>query len=134
MSNFEITLALVMGALAGTGAGAYLACRRIETDDARRAGQAGPVAAQDVSPTSGTAAARPGSSSSCQWIASISGLAGSALLASKGEFAGFGFVAFLASNVGWLAYGLRTRTWSLVVMQAGFTVTSIIGIKNWLVL
>lgn len=68
----------------------------------------------------------------CEWSGSLSGLAGAALLAAKTPIAGYGFVAFLASNVGWICYGIRTRTWSLVVMQVGFTATSLLGIKNWL--
>lgn len=67
-----------------------------------------------------------------EWMGSFSGLAGAALLASKTPLAGYGFVAFLVSNIGWMCYGIRTRTWSLVVMQVGFTATSLIGIRNWL--
>lgn len=68
----------------------------------------------------------------CEWFASASGLVGAALVASKTDIAGYGFAAFLASNAGWLIYGVRTKTWSLVCMQVGFTVTSIVGIRNWL--
>ena len=41
-------------------------------------------------------------------------------------------MAFLVSNVFWAAHGLATRTLSLVVMQAAFTATSLLGIYRWL--
>lgn len=65
------------------------------------------------------------------WIGSLFGLAGSFLLALNTSFSGYGFVAFLASNCAWLYHGTKTRTWPLVVMQIGFTVTSVIGLRNW---
>jgi hypothetical protein len=68
----------------------------------------------------------------CEWSASFTGLAGAALVASKSDWAGYGFLAFLASNIAWIAYSVRTKTWSLLVMQLGFTATSLLGIKNWL--
>lgn len=67
-----------------------------------------------------------------EWLSCLTGLLGSALLALKGEYAGWGFVAYLVSNVGWIVYGTATRTWSIVLMQLGFTATSLIGIKNYL--
>lgn len=68
----------------------------------------------------------------CEWFGSLAGLTGATLVALKSDYAGYGFVAFLASNVGWISYSMRTRTWSLFLMQLGFTATSLIGIKNWL--
>jgi len=44
---------------------------------------------------------------------------------------GYGFVAFLASNVLWLWFGIQTRTWGLVAMQVGFTATSLLGLYRW---
>lgn len=67
-----------------------------------------------------------------EWLSCFTGLLGSAVLALKGEYAGWGFVAYLVSNLGWIAYGVATRTWAIVLMQLGFTVTSVIGIKNYL--
>ena len=66
------------------------------------------------------------------WVGSILGLIGAALLALNFEYSGYGWFAFLASNVAWIAYGLRTKTRSLLTMQLGFTLTSIIGLYRWL--
>jgi uncharacterized protein with PQ loop repeat len=66
-----------------------------------------------------------------EWAGAILGMFGSLLLALNVEISGYGFIAFLTSNVCWLVYGIRTRAWGLVTMQVGFTVTSITGIYNW---
>lgn len=65
--------------------------------------------------------------------AAICGVAGTVLLARKGPRAGWGFVAFLASNVGWIAFAWIQAHWALLVQQLAFTVTSVWGIWNWLV-
>ena len=67
-----------------------------------------------------------------EWIGSITGLAGSALLASHTALSGYGFAAFLASNVFWIAFALRLRLWGMLMMQIGFTLTSLIGLYRWL--
>lgn len=65
-------------------------------------------------------------------LGSCSGLLGAALLARNDALSGYGFVAFLVSNACWMIFGLRTSIWGMVVMQIGFTATSVIGIVNWL--
>ncbi|MCC2673080.1 MAG: hypothetical protein K0R58_27 [Ramlibacter sp.] len=67
-------------------------------------------------------------------VAALCGLAGALLLALRGEHAGWGWAAFLASNAGWIVYALvRSMPWMLL-QQIGFTATSVIGIWQWLVL
>jgi hypothetical protein len=66
------------------------------------------------------------------WLGSITGLLGSLLLALNTSFSGWGFVAFLLSNAAWMTHGIRTKTWSMVVMQLGFTATSLLGVWLWL--
>lgn len=65
------------------------------------------------------------------WIGSIFGLIGSLLLALHVPYSGYGFLAYLGSNFAWLYHGVKTRTWALVVMQVGFTATSLVGLRNW---
>ncbi|MFC5498165.1 hypothetical protein ACFPOE_11515 [Caenimonas terrae] len=60
------------------------------------------------------------------------GLLGTVLLATKVDGAGWGFVAFLASNIGWLAFSWKRGHWYMFAQQVGFTVTSLLGIWNWL--
>lgn len=67
-----------------------------------------------------------------EWTGAVCGLAGSLLIALKTRYSGWGFVLFLASNMAWLAFGLLTQTYGMVAMQVGFTVTSLIGIRCWL--
>lgn len=65
------------------------------------------------------------------WVGSIFGLIGSLLLALHVPYSGYGFLAYLGSNFAWLYHGVKTRTWALVVMQVGFTATSLVGLRNW---
>ncbi|HRL97856.1 MAG TPA: hypothetical protein PLE22_00240 [Acidovorax sp.] len=61
------------------------------------------------------------------------GLLGAILLATRSRYAGLAFVAWLASNIGWLIFGARNDHWFFFAQQIGFTVTSVLGIWNWLV-
>jgi hypothetical protein len=70
--------------------------------------------------------------SSVAWFGSFTGLLGSLLLALNSELSGWGFVVFLVSNAAWLFYGWQTKTWSMCIMQIGFTFTSILGIYRWM--
>ncbi|KQT11071.1 hypothetical protein ASG30_09320 [Ramlibacter sp. Leaf400] len=56
---------------------------------------------------------------------------GSLLLAVKGDHASWGWVAFLASNVAWIAFASARRHWFLLLQQLGFTATSVLGIWRW---
>lgn len=67
------------------------------------------------------------------WIGSLFGLIGSLLLALNMPISGLGFLAYLVSNVAWLYHGFTTRTWSMCVMQIGFTATSFLGVFNWII-
>lgn len=66
-----------------------------------------------------------------EWAGSITGLLGSALLATNSQYSGYGFIAFLASNIFWIYFSYKTKTHSLLTMQAGFTLTSVVGIARW---
>ena len=61
------------------------------------------------------------------------GLLGAILLATKNRYAGLAFVAWFVSNLGWLIFGAHNDHWFFFVQQIGFTVTSVLGIWNWLV-
>lgn len=65
-------------------------------------------------------------------LAALSGLLGAFLLAGKGEHAAWGWVAFLASNAGWIAFGWIRGHWWLVLQQVGFTASSLLGVWRWL--
>lgn len=67
-----------------------------------------------------------------EWSGALLGLIGSAMLALNVPVSGFGFLAFLLSNLFWLVFGVKKKAWGLVTMQAGFTVTSLMGLYNWL--
>jgi len=44
-----------------------------------------------------------------------------------------GWLLFLLSNGAWIVYGIKVGAHGLVVMQIGFTLTSLMGVYRWLV-
>lgn len=73
--------------------------------------------------------------SGAAWIEALAaamGLLGTALLACKSRWAGWGFVAYLVSNVGWLWFATQHGHWGLFWQQVGFTFFSLVGIRQWL--
>lgn len=61
------------------------------------------------------------------------GLSGALLLATKCRWAGWAWVLWLGSNVGWIIFGVAGGHWGLVAQNVGFAVTSALGVMNWLV-
>lgn len=68
-----------------------------------------------------------------EWAGCVLGLIGAFVLACNQQWSGWGFVAFLASNVCWIIWGLKRKANAILAMQAGFTLTSITGIMRWIV-
>lgn len=69
------------------------------------------------------------------WIeltAAAFGVIGTVLLALKGPRAGWGFVAYLVSNAGWIAFALIHHHWGLLGQQIAFTASSLLGAYVWL--
>lgn len=72
-----------------------------------------------------------------QWLELISaclGVAGANLLATRCRWAGWAFVLWLASNVGWIVFGTAQGLWFLVAQHVVFAGTSVLGIWTWLLL
>jgi hypothetical protein len=65
-------------------------------------------------------------------VGAAGGVLGTMLLALNGRFAGWGFVAFLVSNVGWIAFAASHGHQFLLAQQACFLITSVLGIWIWL--
>jgi len=69
-----------------------------------------------------------------EWAGSLTGLAGAGLLAlNLPAISGYGFIAFLASNICWIVVGRQRRMIPLLLMQLGFTATSLLGLYRWLI-
>jgi len=66
-----------------------------------------------------------------QAVGSIFGIAGAALIAAA-LHPGLGFVAFLVSNVGWLAFSAWHGHWGLFAQQLVYLATSVLGVWTWL--
>lgn len=69
-----------------------------------------------------------------EWVAAITAVVGTLLLALKGPHAGWWFVLYLVSNAGWIASALHHGAWALLAQQAVFVVISLLGVWTWLVL
>lgn len=67
-----------------------------------------------------------------EYIAALFGVLGTVLLALKGPRAGWGFVAYLASNAGWIAFAWQQGHWGLLAQQIVFVASSLLGIWIWL--
>ena len=65
--------------------------------------------------------------------AAACGVLGTVLLALNGPRAGWGFVAYLASNAGWIWFAWWHGHWAMLVQQLAFTASSLLGIWLWLV-
>jgi hypothetical protein len=68
-----------------------------------------------------------------EWFGCFLGVSGAALLALNNRWSGYGFVLFLASNAAWIGFGLLTSANGLVTMQVVFSLTSAVGIWQWLI-
>ena len=66
-------------------------------------------------------------------ISALMGMIGALLLATRSRFAGWAFVLWLISNVGWIIFGAGNQHIFFIIQQVVFTVTSLIGIYRWLV-
>lgn len=69
---------------------------------------------------------------SLEWAGCAFGLLGSLLLALNSAISGYGFIAFLLSNACWMLFARQIKSKGLLLMQIGFTLTSVFGIYRWL--
>jgi hypothetical protein len=63
----------------------------------------------------------------------IFGVLGTLLLATRTRWAGFGWLAFLASNACWLWFAIAHRFDFMFWQQTAFTASSLVGAWVWLV-
>jgi hypothetical protein len=67
-----------------------------------------------------------------EWSGVVLGVAGSSLLAVRSpRWSKWGFVAYLASNFLWIAWGISHEAWGVVIQNLTFMITSVIGIVTW---
>jgi uncharacterized membrane protein YhhN len=63
-----------------------------------------------------------------EWSGALVGLIGASLLATHGRVAKYGWLCFLVANVIFIGWALRIDAYGLLAQQAGFTLTSMLGI------
>ncbi len=67
----------------------------------------------------------------CEWVGCVFGLLGAFLLATNSKLSSWGFIAFLISNVAWIIFASAKNSDGLLLQQAGFTLTSLLGVYRW---
>lgn len=82
--------------------------------------------------TGATLVAQLAAVTAVELLAAATGLLGTALLAIKAKWAGWGFVAYLVSNGAWISFALDHGHMGLLLQQAGFTAFSVVGVWQWL--
>lgn len=65
------------------------------------------------------------------WVASISGILGSAILASNTALSGWGWPLYLISSVTWCRISIATGNRPLLAMNAVFTLINLVAIWRW---
>ncbi len=65
-------------------------------------------------------------------LSAVLGVTGTLLLAVRSRYAGWAFVAYLISNIGWITFGAIHSHWGLLAQHVVFSLTSLIGIWTWL--
>ena len=65
-----------------------------------------------------------------EWAGSLLGLLGAYLLATHSRVSRYGWLAFLAANVAMLAFAFGIERYGLLVQQAGFMATSVLGLRR----
>ena len=66
-------------------------------------------------------------------LSAVFGVLGTVLLAGRSKWAGWGFVAYLLSNAGWLMYSWIHDAKALLAQYTVFTVVSLYGVWKWLI-
>lgn len=66
-----------------------------------------------------------------EWLGSLTGIGGATFLALNMPWSGWGFVLFMFSNLFWASFSILRGYYGLLLMQVGFTFTSILGIYRW---
>ncbi len=65
-----------------------------------------------------------------EWAGSLLGLLGAYLLATHSRMSRYGWIAFLAANVAMIAFAIGIERYGLLVQQAGFMGTSLLGLRR----
>lgn len=66
-------------------------------------------------------------------VAAAFGVLGTVLLALNGKRAGWGFIAYLVSNAGWILFAWMHAHWGMLAQQVAFTLSSFLGVWMWLI-
>lgn len=67
-----------------------------------------------------------------EWSASILGSVGALLLSLNIKYSGWGYVFFFIANIAWITFGYLINAQGLIMNQVFFSITSLIGIKQYL--
>lgn len=63
-----------------------------------------------------------------EWMGTVFGLLGAALLALNISVSRYGWIAFMAANASLILFSFNVQAWGLLTQQVGFSLTSALGI------
>jgi hypothetical protein len=66
-----------------------------------------------------------------EYIASALAFFGAFLLAKNTEISKWGFVAYIISNMFFVAWSIMFEVWGILTMNIGFLIINVYGIKKW---
>lgn len=67
-----------------------------------------------------------------QWVGSVLSLVATYMIALNRRV-GYAFCLYVIANGCWFWFGWQTQNYPMLLMQSGFTVSSLLGIWTWLV-
>jgi hypothetical protein len=73
-------------------------------------------------------------SAGAEWAGAFFGVLGSFLVALQVRASGFGFLAYAASNICFIAFAIAGRHWGILVMNCIFLVLAFFGFLRWMVI
>lgn len=68
-----------------------------------------------------------------EWCTTLVGSAGALILAMNRTYSKWGWVLFLLANSIGFAWAVHTEHWGFVLQNSIFGITSIVGIRRWIV-
>lgn len=69
----------------------------------------------------------------CEWIGTITGILGAALISSNIGYIGWAYVVFCFSSFSFMYFSYKLERWPFFIMNVIFLVINIWGIWRWLI-
>ena len=68
-----------------------------------------------------------------EWAGTVAGIAGAALVASHSRYSPYGWISFLISSSCMSCFAMMTQAWGLMLLEACFILTNLLGLWRGLI-